>query len=402
MNALGWLIRRIDQPSVVYIVGNPRTLFHEERRNVSYGAEETIAESIHNSVLHKSHRTRENPMSVTIEDVAKQACVSTATVSRVLNNSGRVSSRTRERVLAVASEMNYKPRSYRRQHDTGKTVGIVFNDRFFKSLMTTPFYGEVMAGVEQSLREDDHDVLIRALTDQADQDLKSMLSLSEKRQLGGLLVIGYEIKKDFILRLYEVGIPIVLIDNDLWADKLDCVLNEDYLGATEMVDYLIGLGHKRIGFVCGPLSHKSLADRYQGYRDSLRKAGIGFDESLVRIADSFFGVPEGEEMTADILTTATPRPTAIFAAIDLLAIGALAAAQHMGYSVPDDLSIAGYDDIEMAQHVSPPLTTVRNPKWEMGYLAGKRLNELMSGSVRKPVKLTLAVELVTRGSVSRP
>jgi LacI family transcriptional regulator len=341
-------------------------------------------------------------MSVTIEDVAKQARVSTATVSRVLNNSGRVSSRTREIVLAVASKMNYKPRSYRRQQDAGKTVGIVFNDRFFKSLTTTPFYGEVMAGVEQSLREDNHDVLIRALTDQADQDLKSILSLSEKQRLGGLLVIGYEIKKDFILRLCEVGIPIVLVDNDLWADKIDCVLNEDYLGATEMIDYLIGLGHQRIGFVCGPLSHKSLADRYQGYKDSLKKAGIGFDESLVRIADSFFGVPEGEQMTADILSTATPRPTAIFAAIDLLAIGALTAAQHMGYCVPDDLSVAGYDDIEMAQHVSPPLTTMRNPKWEMGYLAGKRLNELMSGAVRKPVKLTLAVELVTRDSVSRP
>jgi len=341
-------------------------------------------------------------MSVTIEDVAKRASVSTATVSRVLNNSGKVSPRTRERVLKAAAEMNYKPRAYKRQQDGSKTVGIIFSDKFFKSLTTTPFYGEVMAGIEQSLREDKHDVLIRALTDQGEQDLKSIQSLREKRQLGGILVIGYEIKREFILELFQLGIPMVLVDNDLWEDKIDCIVNEDYLGAVEMVDYLIKLGHRRIGFICGPLSHKSLALRYQGYKDSLAKAGIPFDETLVRIAQSFFGIPEGEQMAADILSNSNPRPTAIFAAIDLLAIGALAAAQSHGLSVPSDLSIAGYDDIEMARHVSPPLTTIRNPKWEMGYLAGKRLNELMSGSVKRPVKHTLAVELIVRGSVSQP
>ena len=341
-------------------------------------------------------------MSVTIDDVARRAGVSTATVSRVFSNSGRVSPHTREKVLRAAAEMNYKPRAYRRQQDIRKTVGIVFSDRFFKSLTTTPFYGEVMAGIEQSLRENKHDVLIRALTDQGDQDLKSIQSLHDKRQLGGLLVIGYEIKREFILQLLRVGVPIVAVDNDLWADKLDCVVNEDYLGAVEMVDYLIGLGHRRIGFICGPLSHKSLDLRYQGYKDSLAKAGIAFEDNLVRIADSFFGIPEGERMAADILTTNQPRPTAIFAAIDLLAIGALAAARRLGLSVPDDLSIAGYDDIEMARHVTPPLTTIRNPKWEMGYLAGKRLIELMTGTLTKPVKYTLAVELVVRDSVSEP
>ena len=169
-----------------------------------------------------------------------------------------------------------------------------------------------------------------------------------------------------------------------------------------MTDYLIGLGHRRIAFICGPLRHKSLADRYAGYRDSLAKAGIPLDESIVRIAESYFGMPEGEQMAIDILTNCSPSPTAIFAAIDLLAIGALRGAQQLGREVPDDLSIAGYDDIEMVQHMSPPLTTVRNFKWEMGYLAGERLNELMSGSVKRPVKHTLAVELVIRGSVSQP
>jgi DNA-binding LacI/PurR family transcriptional regulator len=341
-------------------------------------------------------------MSVTIEDVARQASVSTATVSRVFNNSARVSAETRNRVLETASRMNYKPRSYRRQQGTGKAVGIVFSNRFFESLTSTPFYAEVMAGVEQSLRERNHDVLIRALTDQAEQDLKSILSLCEKQRLGGLLVIGYEISRDFILKLRNLGIPLVLLDNDLWADKFDCIVNEDYLGAVEMTDYLIGLGHRRIAFICGPLRHKSLADRYAGYKDSLAKAGIPFDESLVRIAESYHGMPEGEQMTVDILSNCSPHPTAIFAGIDLLAIGALRAAQQMGRTVPGDLSIAGYDDIEMVQHMAPPLTTVRNFKFEMGYLAGKRLDELMSGSVKRPVKHTLAVELVIRGSVSQP
>ena len=147
------------------------------------------------------------------------------------------------------------------------------------------------------------------MTDQGDQDLKSIQSLHDKRQLGGLLVIGYEIKREFILQLLRVGVPIVAVDNDLWADKLDCVVNEDYLGAVEMVDYLIGLGHReeQVSFVGHLVINRWIyairVTRTPGEGGHSIRRQLSANSRLV-----FFGIPEGERMAADILTTNQPRP----------------------------------------------------------------------------------------------
>jgi len=341
-------------------------------------------------------------MKVTIQDVAKKAGVATSTVSRALNNKGRISEETKNKIIEIADSLNYQPRKYE-QKDVGQetlvnNVAILYNKKNSMN-QTNEFYSHIIEGVEQVFKEREIELFFKTLEGEA-EDVEMINNLLENQNLNvqGLILVGYEIDKDFILHIREKGMPLVLVDNDLWDEKVDCIVNDNIYGARNMVNYLIKLGHKKIGFIGGPLSHLSLDERYMGYKQALKQAGIEKDNNLITFCDPYFWIDDGYEATKKLLDE--QEVTAIFAANDQLAIGAMKAIQERGLKVPDDISVAGFDDINLSQHTVPALTTVRVFKEEMGIEAAKRLVDLMEGVTPKPIKIVVSVELVIRDSVA--
>ncbi|AZR73257.1 hypothetical protein BBF96_07575 [Anoxybacter fermentans] len=339
-------------------------------------------------------------MGVTIYDIAKRANVSPSTVSRVFNQKGRIAPETRDKVLAIARELGYQPREYKSKNKNSKTksIGIIFSNRLLNNLTGDPFYGQVMEGVEQSLREHNYQLFFKTITGKLEQDLEIIDDLINVEEHVGLILTGYEIDRKIIMKIKESNFPLVLVDNDLWDENIDCIVNDNIAGARKIVSHLIQLGHKRIAFIGGPLTHISLDERYMGYKQALKEADIEKDPNLIVFCEPTFNPEDGYRAAMAILNQKENRPTAFFAANDMLAIGVMKAIKEMGYSIPEDISIAGFDDIQMAQHTMPALTTVRIFKHEMGFLAGKRLIELINGVFTKPIKVVVSVEPVIRES----
>ncbi len=340
-------------------------------------------------------------MATTITDVAQKAGFSVSTVSLVLNNKGNISEETRRKVIEAADLIGYNIERYENKSIATANcnrIGIIYNNRFNGSnLASNPFYGEVMEGVEESLREHNFHMFFKTVTGDYQLDNQEINELIEEQNLAGLILTSYEINREIIVNIHNSKIPLVLVDNDVWDENIDCVMSDNIRGARRMVSHLIELGHEKIAFISGPLSHTCLEERYIGYQHALLEAGISTDQNLIRIMEKpGFFVEEGYKALNDIFNTNKEKPTAVFASADVLAIGAMKALHQLGYSIPEDVSVAGFDDVVMSEHTMPPLTTVRIFKREMGNLAGKRLYELINGVNIKAIKLTVSVEMVLR------
>jgi len=341
-------------------------------------------------------------MGVTIEDVARRAGVSVSTVSRVLNRKGRISQQTRQRVFDIARELEYPvdpvQKAPRRRTNT---IGIMFNRRL-GSLVSDPFYGLVMVGVEESLRQDGYQVFFSTLGER-DEDIAAIHGFASGRRVDGLILGGCDVDRECIDRIMSLGIPLVLVDNNIASPKVPCVMTDNTAGAREAVEHLIHLGHEDIAFVSGPLAHSSLFERYQGYRQAMEAHGLPVRQELSVIYEdvSSFSV-EGGFGAATRLMNRSRRPTAVFAANDPLALGVMKAALSLGLAIPRDLSIVGFDDVEAAAHTTPALTTVRVDKSELGRHAARLLSELIDGGPDyAPYKIVVCTELIVRGS-TRP
>ncbi|MGI6131801.1 MAG: LacI family DNA-binding transcriptional regulator [Bacillota bacterium] len=338
-------------------------------------------------------------MGVTIEDVARRAGVSVSTVSRVLNRKGRISEQTRQRVFDVARELEYPTSSGQAaSRRRSNTIGIMFNRRL-RSLVSDPFYGLVMVGVEESLRQGGYQVFFSTLGER-DEDMAAIRGFASGRRVDGLILAGCDVDREYIDRIVSLEIPLVLVDNNIISPKVPCVMTDNTAGAREAVEHLIGLGHEDIGFVSGPLTHSSLFERYQGYRQAMEAHELPVRQELSVIYDdvSSFSV-EGGFDAATRLMSRSKRPTAIFAANDPMALGVMKAALSLGLAVPLDVSIVGFDDVEAAAHTSPPLTTVRVDKTDLGRHAARLLSELIDGgSSYAPYKISVCTELIVRGS----
>ena len=255
-------------------------------------------------------------MGVTIEDVARRAGVSVSTVSRVLNRKGRISEQTRQRVFDVARELEYPTSSGQAaSRRRSNTIGIMFNRRL-RSLVSDPFYGLVMVGVEESLRQGGYQVFFSTLGER-DEDMAAIRGFASGRRVDGLILAGCDVDREYIDRIVSLEIPLVLVDNNIISPKVPCVMTDNTAGAREAVEHLIGLGHEDIGFVSGPLTHSSLFERYQGYRQAMEAHELPVRQELSVIYDdvSSFSV-EGGFDAATRLMSRSKRPTAIFAAND--------------------------------------------------------------------------------------
>ncbi|MEA4883700.1 MAG: LacI family DNA-binding transcriptional regulator [Clostridia bacterium] len=338
-------------------------------------------------------------MGVTIEDVARCAGVSVSTVSRVLNRKGRISDETRARVLETAREMQHPLAT---EGSVGRrrtnSIGVLFNRRL-RSLSADPFYGLVMVGVEECLRDEGYRIVFSTLSNR-EEDMGMLSELAGERRVDGLILAGCDIDIDYVNMVRSQGTPLVLVDNNLVTPKVPCAMTDNTSGAREAIEHLIGLGHRDIAFVSGPMSHSSLYERYQGFRQAMEAHRLTVRPEWVISSDDVgeFGV-EGGYAAMKRLAGRSLMPSAVFAANDAMAIGVIKAAQEVGRAVPTDMSVIGFDDVEMAAHTSPPLSTVRIHKKELGYHAAKLLLELIEDDPeRVPYKVVVCTELVVRGS----
>lgn len=326
----------------------------------------------------------------TIREVAESAGVSYATVSHVINNTRVVTQETRERVLAAMAALNYRPNALARSLRQGKTntLGLVLPDS------ANPFFAEISRGIEDEAFKKGYSVFFCNTELDTQRELFYVDVLS-KKQVDGIIFVAVGDQADSLDFLLRQNMPVVMIDRDLPNVQVDAVLTDHQLGGFLATQHLIELGHKRIACIAGPSTITPSAERMTGYRKALEQANLPYDEKMIIRGD--YHAQSGMEITNAILKM-DPRPTAIFALNDLMALGALRAAAEAGCSVPRDLAVVGYDDLELAKFTTPPLTTIAQPKKEIGIQAISLLVDRISRKSLSPSRLILAPELIVRRS----
>ncbi|HEV8369633.1 MAG TPA: LacI family DNA-binding transcriptional regulator [Pyrinomonadaceae bacterium] len=341
---------------------------------------------------------------VTLADIAARADVTSMTVSRVMNSNGYVHVETRERVLRVAREMNYRrnglARGLKRQRT--ETVGMVIGD------IANPFAAELSRGVREVLEQHGYSMFICVSEHLAKEDVQAFDSLADHRA-DGIIVATRASKSgnERLAELIDAGIPVSLIGRDFRHPHADLVIADNLTGGYEATSHLIELGHKRIGFIGISLTQGLRLKRFQGYLEAMSEHGLSVDEQLIvggrNGSDQMPGYST-EEMGYEgmiKLLDLKQRPTAVFARNDYTAMGALNAIKRAGLRIPEDIAVVGYDDIPLASHTSPTLTTVRQPTREQGRTAAEFLLRRIQEDPDQPRReQTFECELVVRESTA--
>ena len=332
---------------------------------------------------------------VTIADVAAHAGVGAGTVSRVLNESPRVSERTRQRVLDAIDVLDYRPNPLARGLSRGRcqTLGVVVP--FFTHASAV----ERLRGVVAALDGSRYDLVLFNVESPVHRD-EHFATLTRRDRADGLLVMSLPPPPGSLRRLAEAGVPVVLLDTP--GTGVPAVVSDDVAGGRLATGHLIELGHERIAFIgdepTNPLGFTSSSAREQGYRETMEQAGLKVRPGDVRHGPHVRAVARG---LADDLLSGRERPTAVFAASDTQALGVLEAARDRGLHVPGDLSVVGFDDVEVSSYAG--LTTVRQPLFESGRQAARLLLEsLASEDPLGESELRLELSLVVRSTTAPP
>jgi DNA-binding LacI/PurR family transcriptional regulator len=333
----------------------------------------------------------------TIYDVAKLAQVSITTVSKVLSNTPYVSAKTRERILAAMSELNYSPSLAARGLTKNRTyvIGLVvpYDPDY---LFGDPFLLEIIRGVESCTNDNDYSLLLSLA--RKDDQRSAYARLRRSRYLDGVISLettegGFEVR-----HFEEHNIPVASIGYGRDSKSGNCVHADDYRGAYEAVSHLLKLGHRKVGIVSGPSNFmRAVNERWQGTLDAFADNDLELDKSLVAYGD--FTLESGYYAAGQLLFP-KEKPTAIFVHNDRMAVGVVRRARELGLAIPQDLSLVGFDDVPFSKLVEPSLTTVRQPGYELGVTATQKLFELISMGTTSFDPIVLPVEFIQRGSTA--
>jgi LacI family transcriptional regulator len=329
----------------------------------------------------------------TITDVASEAGVHPSTVSRVLNGHAGSTIRpaTRERVLAAADVLGYRPsalaRSLRLQRTL--TLGMLVPD------ITNPFFSSIIKGAEDAARERGYNLILCNSEDQPEREA-AYLQLLRERQVDGVLIASSQMADETIEGLRADSFPFVLVNRAALDGEDLAVVVDNHAAAVEVVAHLAALGHRRVGHLAGPQNTTTGRDRREGYEAGVRAHGLVHEPALIVEADAFS--EDAGDRALGIMLAGPARPTAVFGANDLIAIGMLQRLRRIGVRVPDDLSIVGFNDIPLAGLLEPALTTVRVPQLAMGVAGAHLLIDRLEGRPIGEIRLTLPTELVIRAS----
>lgn len=308
-------------------------------------------------------------MRVTIYDVAKKAGVGIGTVSRVLNDHPSVREETRAKILNAIEELGYTPHAMARGLAAHRTNSIGIVVPFF----THHFFIEILKGIQAAAYEFGLDIILYNVQS-GEQKAKYFKRLSSEKKVDGVIIINLTVRDENIKAFSEANIPIILVDT--YHKDATCLTVDNVKGARIAVEHLLLLGHERIAFLNGLLRYHSSRDRSKGYSEALNERNISTDQSL--IVESEFSRAEGFKAMRQLWDTNNEKPSAVFAASDLQAIGAIEYLTSQGLRVPEDVSIVGFDNIELAELVN--LTTIGQPMYEMGVDALKMLVERLSST----------------------
>lgn len=332
----------------------------------------------------------------TVKEVAKRAGVSVGTVSNVLTGTTAVSSALRERVLAAVRELDYHPdyvaRSLKLRHTM--MLGMIISD------VTNPFFSSLVRGAEDAALERNYLLLTFNTDDRVEREKRALEVLRSRKADGILLVVAPQSGEyTHISETLTLGTPVVCLDRVPPHLKVDSVTVDNVQAARDCVCHLIERGHRRIGIITGSRELQTARQRLQGYEKALTEAGIPLASELIR--EGTFRTSSGHDLGKELLSI-PQRPTAIFSSNGLMALGVLKAIEELGLTCPDDVALAVFDDLPMADIIKPHLTTVAQPAYLMGYRGAELLIQKISGQVKnsKRVSIRLETELKIRESTN--
>jgi len=333
----------------------------------------------------------------TIKDIAREAGVSVTTVSRALNGYSDVNEKTRAKIKGIANELNYSPNALARSLVTNKTktIGLLVSGMKKESIKDNFTY-EILCGINDMSAEIGYDLIFFS-TNSTMQKEKSYAQLCRERKVDGVIIQGIKTDDPYLQEVIDSEIPCVLIDIPIESNSVGYVTTDNELGAKNITEYLIDLGHKNIAMINGHNRAFVSQQRFAGYRKALSEANIALQWEYV--IDGAFDEEVAYDATLKLLNEHT-EITAIVCASDLMALGVMKAAKTLGLSIPSDLSVTGYDDIILASYVSPTLTTVAQDKYLMGQKATRLLAELLEGHTNER-KVIVETEIKKRESAGK-
>ncbi|MCR4430943.1 MAG: LacI family transcriptional regulator [Tepidanaerobacteraceae bacterium] len=333
-------------------------------------------------------------MAVTIKDIAREANVSITTVSRVINNKNEgVSKETKDKILQIMKRLNYRPNSVARSLVTKKThtLGLILPD------ITNPFFPDLVRGVEDTANIYGYNIILCNTDDDIAKEKTYIKVLKEKCIDGIIYTSTIKSENQNVKMLLKYEIPFVMLDRLIDIKGVPYIYADGESGMYEIIRYLIENNHRRIAYISGPMTNHTAIQRFEGYKRAMAEAGLSPDGDL--IMEGNYKMRSGYECMSEILKK-KKKFTAVACANDLMAVGALECLRESGMKVPDDISVTGYDDIYVSNVVTPKLTTMAQPTYEMGCLAARILiKSIAEENHEKEVKLR--PKLVIRESVAK-
>ena len=307
-----------------------------------------------------------------ITDVAKKAGVSIATVSRVINGNSNVRENTKAIVLQAIRELNFTPNINAQglQKKITKTIGLIFPDA------SSYYFAEIIRGISSRLRKEGYHIIVASSHDEEDE-VKTLISLLRSGRVDGMILMMPSIQNVNVFKNSLTHTPVVYLSTGINTSQSTTVVLDNYQGAKDITEHLIEHGHQRIGFIHGAPHNYDSQQRYKGYVDALKDHNL--ESSILIESHGNFTEASGFKSAMELLNQ-KPRPTAIFAANDAMAIGTIEAAKRMSLKIPGDVAVVGFDDISTAQYIDPTLTTVKVPVYKVGQIVGRSLfNQLKDG-----------------------
>lgn len=337
-------------------------------------------------------------MAVTIKDIAKKAGVSHTTVSRALNDHPAISKETVGRIKLLAEELDYVPSAAARGLKTNRSLvlGVIVHR------IEDPFLTDVLRGIEDTLNPSEYSLFLAATKRDPEREKRVIQAMAERR-VDGIIFSSLYIGVQQLRYLKQIDIPIVLINNQTMQDPdVYLVYHQDVEATRQLTQHLVDLGHRKIAYLGSARSGRTNVKRQQGYEEGLEKAGLPLCPEYI-ISGTTSRPENGINGMNGLLALADP-PTAVICYNDMIAIGAIKAITQAGLSVPHDISVAGFDNIDLAQYVTPPLTTFHQPRYQLGQEAAKMILHILQQDkgAQRPDAVVLHGELIIRQSTASP
>lgn len=329
----------------------------------------------------------------TIKDIAKAAGVTHSTISRVINDNSDISDKTKKRVLKIIKDMKYQPNLIARSlvRKKMKAFALIIP-------VLDPHVLCIIKGIEASCRKNNYALMLFS-TDYWEDESVSSFQVIKNWLVDGIFILNdiyYEKIPLSVKKLQRSNIPFIFINKYLRTRKVNTVSIDNYNALHQAIGHFVSLGHKRIGTITGGLMAVDGVERFEGYKQALKHFNIKYDKNI--IAHGHFGETEAYEEMKKILHTSIKRPTAMFCASDLMAIGAIKAIWKMGLKVPEDIAVIGFDDIEAGRYFKPSLTTIRPPLEDIGKEVIKLIIKIFDNPKKEIEEISLQAKLIVRES----